>query len=192
MYNDLNLENIMTDYQGAGEFNVSSLKLIDFGFATKRNDRQGGTGHQETVSKFRGCVLFSSVNQMNFKTTSPSDDLHSLCYLLVFLLNGGEPPFKYDKGRSLIERFNSILHLKTETSVADICRNEACKPLQPMVAQVFSLAYGQTPCYASYKHTLIECIHGISISPKFSTVCTTVECFSPLNSSLKVENFKAS
>ena len=35
VYNDLNLENIMTDYPGYGDLNVHSLKLIDFGFATK-------------------------------------------------------------------------------------------------------------------------------------------------------------
>ena len=31
--------------------------------------------------------MFSSYDQMNFKPTSRKDDLHSLCYMLLYLLN---------------------------------------------------------------------------------------------------------
>ena len=76
------------------------LTLIDFGFATKyvehEIDAEGNKklAHKpkDVVAVFRGNMLFSSVNQLKFKTTSRRDDLISLCYMLIFLLNGGELP----------------------------------------------------------------------------------------------------
>ena len=144
------------------------------------------------MTKFKGCVLFSSINQMNFKKTQPRDDLHALCYVLIFLLNHGSPPFKYDKGRSLFERFNTILRLKTETSVAKLCDGEACKPLLPLVSAVFSLDAVDTPNYMLYKHYLIECMHEISITGKFSTASTSLNCSSLMADSSKNDTFAGS
>ena len=37
-------------------------------------------------------MIFASLNQLRFLTTSRRDDLISLCYMLVFLLNKGSLP----------------------------------------------------------------------------------------------------
>ena len=77
------------------------LHLVDFGFTTKfvHHTVDESDGVKRTVHKgkelqdvFRGNMVFSSLNQLQFMTTSRRDDLISLCYLLVFLLNGGELP----------------------------------------------------------------------------------------------------
>lgn len=39
---------------------------------------------------FRGNIMFASPNQLNFRTTSRRDDLISLVYLMIYMLNQGE------------------------------------------------------------------------------------------------------
>ena len=70
--------------------NGSNLQIIDFGFASRyrsKDDRRHL--EQKEVPEFQGNVFFASANQMNFQSTGRRDDLISLVYLLVYLLNRG-------------------------------------------------------------------------------------------------------
>ena len=63
--------------------------LIDFGFSDKYvycPDNEH-ISESETVDFFQGNMLFASVHQMDFKKTSRKDDLISLFYLLIYMLN---------------------------------------------------------------------------------------------------------
>ena len=95
VYNDLKLDNIMIGLNdkfrpAAGESSLKdcTIHLIDFGYCTKFLSK-GNHISQEVLEIFRGNMMFCSIHQMNFKTTSRRDDLISLCYLLSYLLNGG-------------------------------------------------------------------------------------------------------
>ena len=82
VYNDLKLDNIMVGKD------LSSLHLIDFGFASKYRDRKTEQHFSKSnLDRFRGNIVFSSLNQLEFNLTSRKDDLVSLCYVLVHLLN---------------------------------------------------------------------------------------------------------
>ena len=59
------------------------VTLIDFGFAKKFEGLR-----EDTEVDFEGNFLFASRSQLEFRATFPKDDLHSLCYLLIYLLNG--------------------------------------------------------------------------------------------------------
>ena len=37
--------------------------------------------------------MFASTSALKFETTSRKDDLISLCYFFIFIINGGELPF---------------------------------------------------------------------------------------------------
>jgi serine/threonine protein kinase len=64
------------------------IVLIDFGFATKFLDENGShVSDIELKDTFRGNILFCSLDQMEFKVTSRKDDLISLIYMLLFILN---------------------------------------------------------------------------------------------------------
>ena len=66
------------------------MRLVDFGFATRYMDECTGKHIiKQEVQTFRGNMMFSSAYQMDFKTTSRRDDIISLLYLLVYLLNQG-------------------------------------------------------------------------------------------------------
>jgi len=97
-YNDLKLDNIMVGFQNklAKEYkeeNVladASLHLVDFGFATRFINKSTGLHIEEDeVETFRGNMIFGSLNQLNFMTTTRRDDLISLCYMTIYMLNNG-------------------------------------------------------------------------------------------------------
>ena len=90
--------------------------LIDFGFAKKFLKKDGKTHLEEskTVDEFSGNIHFASGRQMNFLETSRKDDIVSLFYLLIFMLNdqclwaGKEDPIK-NVGKAGVESlFNAI------------------------------------------------------------------------------------
>ena len=74
-------------------FENASLHLIDFGFAPRFQDRETGE-HLPQVSTelFQGNLIFSSLNQLKFKSLSRRDDLISLGYMMSFMLLGGKLP----------------------------------------------------------------------------------------------------
>ena len=66
--------------------------LIDFGMASSYLNEKGEHLPNNEIPYFQGNLGFASVNTLNFKRSSRKDDLMSLCYLLVTLLNGGLLP----------------------------------------------------------------------------------------------------
>lgn len=80
---------VETDEQGRNQF-----LLIDFGFADKylEANNEHIKSSEEQKESFKGNILFSSLDQMNFKVTSRRDDMISLCYILFYLLNELEIP----------------------------------------------------------------------------------------------------
>ena len=85
-YNDIKPENVM--------INGNKVTLIDFGLCTKFVDSKGNhISESEEISKFQGNLTFSTVRQLEFKKTSRKDDLVSLAYMLIYLLNNQELPF---------------------------------------------------------------------------------------------------
>ena len=102
VYNDLKLDNLMLDYgvnikeMTAGSddpFEKITINIIDFGFATPYVEADGQTHIQkQRLGTYRGNIIFSSLNQLKFYSTSRRDDLISLFYLLIYMLKGGEMP----------------------------------------------------------------------------------------------------
>ena len=65
--------------------------LIDFGFATKYVTKTGKEHKPESckVDEFTGNLIFASERQMRFGATSRRDDIISLFYMLIYMLNDG-------------------------------------------------------------------------------------------------------
>jgi hypothetical protein len=93
--------------------------LIDYGFADKFKEDDGThIASTETVDTFQGNMLFASVDQLEFKRTTRRDDLISLSYLMLFLLNNCEFPclpnefYKTRKNEQVFEKFNMMKKFK--------------------------------------------------------------------------------
>ena len=89
-YNDLKLANIMINQSEDEELQVT---LIDYGFADKYINEDGThISNKETVDMFQGNLLFASNEQLNFKRTSRKDDMVSIIYLMMYLINNNQLP----------------------------------------------------------------------------------------------------
>ena len=88
IYNDLKLDNILVGDKDSAPDSLSDIRLIDFGLCTSYLDASGEHIPMSTQSTFFGNIAFGSANAMNFKSVSRRDDLISLSYLLVYMVQG--------------------------------------------------------------------------------------------------------
>lgn len=70
--------------------------LIDYGYAKKYRDENGDHLPQDEMDNFQGNLIFASKHTLSFKRPSRRDDLISLGYLFIFLLNGCDIPLLSD------------------------------------------------------------------------------------------------
>ena len=84
-FNDLKPPNVMV---GKNEMGNDGAVLIDFGFVQKFRDNKGVHNAKDIERKnFQGNMMFASIDQMEFKETSRRDDLASLAYMILYLMN---------------------------------------------------------------------------------------------------------
>lgn len=91
-HNDIKPGNIMIDKSKIDSNSCVKATLIDFGFAQKFVNSEREHMKMKSLETFKGNISFSSLNQMNFSTTSRRDDLISLSYLMLVMLNGFKFP----------------------------------------------------------------------------------------------------
>ena len=84
--------------------NQIKVHLVDFGFADKfiSEDTRKHIDEKEQLDMFQGNLMFASLDQMNFYKTSRKDDLLSLFYLMVHLLNNDSFVCKNDDEKKLM------------------------------------------------------------------------------------------
>jgi serine/threonine protein kinase len=63
------------------------LRFIDFGLVTRFLDDKGEHIKDGISDKFKGSMLFASKNSFKFLRTSRRDDLISLVYILIFMMD---------------------------------------------------------------------------------------------------------
>ena len=166
IYNDLKLDNLLLDADvdiqsllmtDKDFFETVNVNIIDYGFVTRYVD----DGFKKHVSKkevdvFRGNILFSSLHQLKFKTTSRRDDIISLFYLLVYLLHDGRMPgFKYHPKQDVEELFQAALQARENQKSKDVCFG-ASKDLIDFKREVFSYRFKDEPDYNGLRNILKE------------------------------------
>jgi len=118
IFNDLKLDNVLVgDDQSLPQAQSSlfKIRLIDFGLAKKFMKKDGTHVSQKKNSVFEGNLIYSSVNAMNLQTTSRRDDLISLCYFLVYILDGDLPflaEYQGEENSPDHKAYNNIRKLK--------------------------------------------------------------------------------
>lgn len=70
-----------------GAEDSSKIYLIDFGLTHKFVDENGFHNKKTYIKNFSGNFLFASLNSCRGFNKSRRDDVESLFYLLIFLLN---------------------------------------------------------------------------------------------------------
>lgn len=82
VHNDLKLENIVV-----GIRDPSQLFLIDFGLTQSLVNEQGKHIEKTYMKNFSGNFMFASLNSCRGFNKSRRDDIESIFYILIFLLN---------------------------------------------------------------------------------------------------------
>jgi|TARA_B110001450_G_C17190662_1_gene307221 hypothetical protein len=72
--------------------NDNNVVLIDFGYASRFQDKDGKHIKQHEVESFKGNILFASIDQLDFQSATRKSDLISICYMLIFMLNDLDLP----------------------------------------------------------------------------------------------------
>jgi serine/threonine protein kinase len=94
VHNDIKLENITV----SEENNFNKISLIDFGVSTPflEKDQHNLKKHikKTLTKKLVGNLLFASKNTCDGYRTSRKDDMESVLYLIIFLLNNFNLPWK--------------------------------------------------------------------------------------------------
>lgn len=185
VYNDLKLDNILL---GQGQFlprqavencfKHLTLNLVDFGLASEWID--SGTGRHCEPRKtlnFSGNLIFSSVNQLKCNKTSRSDDLHSLAYLLLFIMNRGTLPgldqifnsidqdkvADYDDPAVTVMKLKALMELKEAYSLTDWCQGRRVAHLYEFCAEVQQYRFSSEPNYARLRSILMEKVNNEAI-----------------------------
>lgn len=169
VYNDLKLDNIMLGFKNRlrgmspmdNVLEDCQLHLIDFGFATRFCDKVTKQHIEEhDVDTFRGNIIFGSLNQLNFKVTSRRDDLISLLYMMIYILNNGKlSGIDLESQMSSFEAFKSTKKAKQNHSIADLCCDRA-SIMNKFANEVFSYKFKDTPKYAKLRQLLTEAFEG--------------------------------
>jgi casein kinase 1 len=165
VYNNMKLDKILVDfratlpkdYTSQNAFEHTSLHLIDFGFATKYLQKDKTHIPQEFVSVFRGNMMFGSRDQLRFNATSRKDDIESLMYLIVYLLNGSLLGLLLEEDVSKNEAFKIIQSAKNKSNVDDVCTDFA-NNLKKFYKEVMSIKFTEKPDYQKLKSLLEEAL----------------------------------
>jgi serine/threonine protein kinase len=147
VYRDLKPENILMGHDD--ECHRVTLYLIDFGMSCRYRDDAGRHLNKRTdPHDFAGSYRYAAIEQHRGATPSRRDDLESMGYMMLFMLQGSVPwhthllnvPEGADAGPY-------ILHKKKTTSISDMCRD-----VPEVVAQFMTacshIDYDEQPPYS--------------------------------------------
>ena len=150
VHQDIKPENFLV-----GNPDTTIIYIIDFGLSKKyRSSRTGKHIAFSLNKRFNGSLNFSSVNSMRGAELSRRDDLESIGYMLIYLVNDGLPWSSYEKGQ-ISERFGKIFSLKANIKNEELCKgfpSEMCDYMN----YVKSLKFEENPNYIYLRKLFIS------------------------------------
>lgn len=133
------------------------LNLLDFRKLLPYVDKQTGSHlKQQKCETFNGSFIFSSPNEISFKTTSRKDDLISLAFMMMYLMNGANLP-QFDLPHSAKNNVQKKLYF------CQVYKNQSLKKLshigklndfEHFCSEIDSLGFESKPNYAKLRSIL--------------------------------------
>lgn len=144
VHNDLKLDNILIGYK-----DPQKIYLIDFGLACKYLDDNGNHVEKKYIEKFSGNFLFASLNSCRGNNKSRRDDIQSLMYIMVYLLNNSYLPWSdfHKRFKDQNFEFKDFLRERLEIKYTKEVFRITEKPLRDMLKKVLTLQFDEEPPY---------------------------------------------
>ena len=124
---------------------AGTVYAIDFGLAKEYSGKNGHIPFREGKS-LTGTAKFVSIFTHLGLEQSRRDDLESLGYLIVYLLNG-KLPWQEARGGTKAERHQKIFEVKSSTSISLLC-SDLPSEINFIIAYSRSLKFEERPDYS--------------------------------------------
>ena len=144
-----------------GNPDSSTIYIIDFGLSRKYRSSRTGKHMKFSKCKAIPCtMLFSSINASNSIEQTRRDDLESLAYTLVYLVNG-KLPWNGIIAKTKYECLLKAKKVKENTSSEKLCEGLP-KELAIFTEYVKSLKFDENPNYDFLKNLFIKTLKNIN------------------------------
>lgn len=151
IHKDLKPGNVVFGVDG----DENDVYLVDFGVSSMY--MLGGRHIPfEQNRRIAGTPTFMSISQQLGHQVSRRDDLESLGYLMLFMLNGSLP-WKHVSGSGK-DRFQNILTVKQETTVDEMCEGLPHQYTE-YFNYAFELAFQEEPNYDYLRGLFVQVLH---------------------------------
>ena len=141
IHRDIKPDNFTMDYE-----NGKTLYLLDFGLAKQyRSSKTLEHYVMKKNKKLTGTARYASINALRGNDQSRRDDLESIGYVLMYLLNGSLPWQGID-AKTKEEKYGKILYKKEITPPEELCKGYP-EELVSYLKYTKNLEYEEDPKY---------------------------------------------
>ena len=137
--------------------------MTDFSFCSDFLDKFGNHINPTPETFFRGNIAFGSVHSMGFISPSRRDDLISLTYVLIYLIQGSLGILENVSNLSKAQSFKNIYSAKLELTPERLCKSPRAHCFLDFVKEIHELKFEETPNYLNLIILLVQILndHGI-------------------------------
>lgn len=164
IHRDIKPDNFLIDPK------TNLVYLIDFGLARRYIDRHNKHFKQDSGRKLTGTARYASINVHQGVTPSRRDDLESIGYVMLYLLNG-RLPWQSIKSNDKEERYKLIGEHKLNNSLWE-CFEDSPDEFIVFLNYCRKLDFDEDPDYEYLRNILVNLykLHGYSVDQDYDWV----------------------
>lgn len=154
---DLKPDNILIGQNKQCIDQTMRVRLIDFGISKKFLDDEANHVKNTKQNTLRGSIQFTSLEVLCKQTPSRRDDLKSLVYLILFMLE--DNPFSQSNSinyTNVFILFKHNLELKTKYNCKKLQSHPSLKFLSRFIGEIWKLKFDEEPNYNKL-HFILAC-----------------------------------
>ena len=142
VHNDLKLDNILV-----GHKDPQTIYLIDFGLSCNYLNDDGTHSKKMYVEKFSGNFLFASLNSCRGNNKSRRDDIQSVMFIMVYLMNNNSLPWSEFHKQFKDFEFKDFLKERLDLKYTKELFRMIPKSLTKLFKKILLMQFDEEPMY---------------------------------------------